>query len=151
MLDSFNPAWIAAAAAVCTALIAWRASSNWRKGLENERIDNALSALHDFDARIDRVVALRGDKEHVWNAYHELWDSRSRFNQAYVVAQRYHRRLRLFNAPKNFVTCLHELRDIVKDGCSDEDAKKFKKKVDDLVEATTNKLNEPRRKRGSTN
>ena len=115
MLDSFNPAWIAAAAAVCTALIAWRASSNWRKGLENERIDNALSALHDLDARIDRVVALRGDKEHVWQAYHELWDSRSRFNQAYVVAQRYHRHLRLFNAPKNFVTCLHELRVIVED------------------------------------
>jgi hypothetical protein len=93
-------------------------------------------------------VALRADKEHVWNAYHELWDSRSRFNQAYVVAQRYHRRLRLFDAPKNFVTYLYELRGIVKDGCSDEDAKKFKKKVDELVEATTNKLNEPRRKRG---
>ena len=73
-----------------------------------------------------------------------LWDSRSRFNQAYVVAQRYQRRLRLFNAPKNFVTCLHELRDIVKDGCSDENASKFKKRVDELVEATTNKLNEPR-------
>jgi hypothetical protein len=86
-------AWITAAAAVCTALIAWRASSNWRKGLENERIDNALSALHDLDARIDRVVALRVDKEHVWNAYHEAWASRSRFNQAYVVAQRYHRPL----------------------------------------------------------
>jgi hypothetical protein len=41
---------------------------------------------------------------------------------------------------------LNELRDLVKNGCSDEDAKKFKKKVDDLVEATTNKLNEPRRK-----
>jgi hypothetical protein len=68
-----------------------------------------------------------------------------RRRQSYVVAQRYHRRLRLFNAPKNFVTRLYELRDIVKDGCSDEDAKKFKKKVDDLVEATTNKLNEPRR------
>jgi hypothetical protein len=92
-------------------------------------------------------VALRGDKEHVWNAYHELWDSRSRFNQAYVVAQRYHRRLRLFDAPKNFVAYLYELRVIVKDGCSDEDAKKFKKKVDELVAATTNKLNEPRRKR----
>jgi hypothetical protein len=62
-----------------------------------------------------------------------------------LVAQRYHRRLRLFNAPKNFVTRLHELRDIVKDGCSDEDANKFRKKVDELVEATTNKLNEPRR------
>jgi hypothetical protein len=31
---------------------------------------------------------------------------------------------------------------------SDEDAKKFKKKVDELIEATTKKLNEPRRKRG---
>jgi hypothetical protein len=54
----------------------------------------------------------------------------------------------VFDAPKNFVTYLYELRGIVKDGCSDEDAKKFKKKVDELVEATTNKLNEPRRKRG---
>jgi hypothetical protein len=27
-----------------------------------------LSALHDLDARIDRVVALRADKEHVWQA-----------------------------------------------------------------------------------
>jgi hypothetical protein len=50
-------------------------------------------------------------------------------------------------APKNFVAYLYELRVIVKDGCSDEDAKKFKKKVDELVAATTNKLNEPRRKR----
>jgi hypothetical protein len=81
MLDSFNPAWIAAAAAVCTALIAWRASSNWRKGLENERIDNALSALHDLDARIDRVVALRGDKEHVWNALAEPDKTPRRFAQ----------------------------------------------------------------------
>ena len=30
------------------------------------------------------------------------------------------------------------------DGCNDEDASKFKKRVDELVEATTNKLNEPR-------
>jgi hypothetical protein len=40
------------------------------------------------------------------------------------------------------------LRVLLRTDAVTEDAKKFNKKVDELVEATTNKLNEPRRKRG---
>jgi hypothetical protein len=124
------------------------AATTWLKGLKNERIDNALSAVHDLDARIDRVVAIRRANNHpeqlklLWKSYNEAWDSRSRFNQAYVVAQRYHDGLRQFNAPNEFTELLNELRTIAERGnqVSDKDADEFKGRVDATVRATADRL-----------
>jgi hypothetical protein len=57
-----------------------------------------------------------------------------------VVAQRYHQRLRSFDAPGEFVQYLDKLREIAEKGCSEVDANNFKKDVDDLVKITANEL-----------
>jgi hypothetical protein len=122
------------------------AATTWLKGLKNERIDNALSAVHDLD-RIDRVVAIRGgespeQRKLLWKSYNEAWDSRSRFNQAYVVAQRYDEGLQQFNAPNEATERMKELQIIAERGnqYSKEDADKFQGEVDDLVRRTADAL-----------
>lgn len=126
---------VAGIAAVC-------AAGTWLWGLANERIDNALSAVHDLHARINRVVALAVENDkHVWDAYTEAWDSWSRFNQAYVVARRYHSKRLRKTASKDFVDCLYKLKSIVKNILNGkDDAKEFKEGVDGLVEHTGNEL-----------
>lgn len=57
-IETSGAAVVAALAAVYTAYLAKQASADWRKGLEHQRIDEAISALHELRNRINRVVSL---------------------------------------------------------------------------------------------
>jgi|SRR6516164_5177138 hypothetical protein len=133
--------FVTAGGTAVAALMAVIAAATWRKGLENKRVDDAISAVHELQARINRVVAIAGDKRHVWGAYTDAWNSWSLFNAAYVVAQRYHHCLSK-SASNDFVNYLNELKGVVESIPEGEDADSdkfksgtddFKRKVDDLV------------------
>jgi hypothetical protein len=81
---------VAAVAAVYTAYLAKQASDTWRKGLEYQRIDEAISAVHEVRSKIDRVTSLMEARADIWKAYDDAWISWIHFDQAYAVARRYH-------------------------------------------------------------
>jgi hypothetical protein len=85
---------VAAGAAVATAAIALIAASDWLKGLENQRIDEAISAVRELQSAIDAViwcVQNHSTPDEMWSAHRDAYRiSWRRFNQAYGVATRYH-------------------------------------------------------------
>lgn len=82
---------VAAGAAVYAAKLAKEASDSWRRGLEYQRIDEAISAVHEVHSRINGVLAtMEASGQDVWDAYDDAWDGWSRFDQAYAVVRRYH-------------------------------------------------------------
>jgi hypothetical protein len=81
---------VAAGAAVYTAYLAKQASDTWRKGLEYQRIDEAISAVHEVRSKFDRVISLMEARADIWKAYDDTWVSWTHFDQAYAVAPRYY-------------------------------------------------------------
>ena len=135
---------VSAGLAVLTLGVAVYATNTWLRGIRNERIDKALEAVHDLRDRINRVVAIRAspNRDSVWRAYSEAWDSRSRFNQAYEVARRYYQKRLLETPPSEFTARLDILKEYIDDGCSDKVADEFKATVNGIVERTAKALKE---------
>jgi hypothetical protein len=135
---------VTACVAVFTACVAVYATNSWLRGIRNERIDKALEAVHDLRDRINRVVAIRAspNRDSVWRAYSEAWDSRSRFNQAYEVARRYYPKRLLQATPREFTACLDDLKVHIDNGCDATVADRFRDRVSGIVDRTAKALQE---------
>jgi hypothetical protein len=85
---------VTACAAAYAAWLAKSASDTWRRTLENQSVDECVSAVHELQSAINRVIALMeagSPRDSVVDAYTEAWKlSWRRFDQAYAIAKRYH-------------------------------------------------------------
>lgn len=83
---------VTAVAAVATAIIAYCAAQSWRRGLENQRADECISAARDVRSAIDRCFNFAendSSPSELGAAVDGAWNSWRRLDQAYAVALRY--------------------------------------------------------------
>jgi hypothetical protein len=82
---------VSAGAAAYGAILATKAASTWRRGLEYQRLDAAIIAVLELRSKIDRTIALMDIPiaKDVWDAYTEAWYCCSRFEQAHEVLHLY--------------------------------------------------------------
>jgi hypothetical protein len=132
---------VAAGAAVYAAYLAKQASDTWLKGLEYQRIDEAIRAVLELRSKIDRVVSLReADPKNVWDAYTDAWTSWRRFEQAYAVARRYRQSLSNNPIQNTFAQYLTDLRDLCRKSYDKAAFDTLKYKVGQLAKNTADAL-----------
>jgi hypothetical protein len=83
---------VGSVAPLATILIAYRALGSWKRTLQNQRVDECISATFSFKGSVDRYIAVkrraRGGAIH--EVFDQLWASFRDFGRAYTVACRYH-------------------------------------------------------------
>ena len=91
---------MAGISAVIAAGAAVYAATTWKTTLQNQRVDECLSAALDLQSIFGKLISVKQSfrapraDDNAWRVNELLWDSWRQFNRCFVVARRYRANLR---------------------------------------------------------
>jgi hypothetical protein len=112
----------AGVAAIAAAIASWlslKGADQWRRTIEEQRIDECVAASRDLEGILGRLISIRKQQGvhptyPTFEVYDRLWDSWRRLDAAFSTARRYRRGLAA-DIPQKIRSKFHELELILKE------------------------------------